>query len=300
MSLSSGVFVTWLWEMGQQPGQTVPPSPSGQPCQHAHQDTASVQGHFPNGTRLGSAPFTKRNCGHNLPDRRRALTLPKGTAPHRTHSNSKSTTFSDSTPDSTGGCLPVTPLFAHRTCSSLWCSYLLPTFLKAHRRHQLESSGVLGSGARIWGQETQGRSADLSNARQLPQGRARPHALSAQCHSSLSLVCPLTSPLLDLVSAAASSVAEVPASACFLLAVAPLLRGELDRFDLNLQPVEGRSPTHGFYGFLGLRLSGSLLLGPLLQADRLCWTQCGSDMKGSFAGLHTHTHTHTHTHNHSL
>lgn len=149
MSLSSGVFVTWLWEMGQQPGQTVPPSPSGQPCQHAHQDTASVQGHFPNGTHLGSAPFAKRNCGHNLPDRRRALTLPRGTAPHRTHSNSKSTTFSVSTPDSTGSCLPVTPLFAHRTCSSLWCSYLLPTFLKAHRHHQLKSSGVLGSGARI-------------------------------------------------------------------------------------------------------------------------------------------------------
>ena len=47
---------------------------------------------------------------------------------------------------------------------------------------------------------------------------------------------------------------------------------------------------HDFCESQGLWLLGSLLLGPLLQAHRHCWTQCGPDMRGSFAGLHTHTH----------
>ena len=35
-------------------------SPSGQPCQHACQDTTSVQGHLPNWTHLHSAPFCRK------------------------------------------------------------------------------------------------------------------------------------------------------------------------------------------------------------------------------------------------
>lgn len=37
MSLSSGVPVTWHWEVGQQPGQNVPPRHVGSPSKHAPQ-----------------------------------------------------------------------------------------------------------------------------------------------------------------------------------------------------------------------------------------------------------------------
>lgn len=63
-------FVTWRWEMGQQPGQAVPPRQLGSLAnvrvrtQLRCRDTYPVEHTYPQHL------FAERNCGHNLPERR--------------------------------------------------------------------------------------------------------------------------------------------------------------------------------------------------------------------------------------
>lgn len=48
MSWSSGVFVTWRWEMGQQPGQNVP-------------EVGGLAKHARQGHNFGTGTFSQRN-----------------------------------------------------------------------------------------------------------------------------------------------------------------------------------------------------------------------------------------------
>lgn len=113
-------FVTWRWEMGQQPGRTVPPRQVGSLANVHVRTQLQYRDTYPIDTptlstflQKGIADIISQTEGRSGP----TSYPPQRHAPHHGHGKSESMAFSTFAPDSPGS-LPVTTLFAHRTCSS--------------------------------------------------------------------------------------------------------------------------------------------------------------------------------------
>lgn len=154
-------FVTWRWEMGQQPDRLCRRQVGSLPtCASGHNCTGTL-------TQLNTPTLStfcaERNCGHNLSQKEGDLSYflssPKA-CPHHAHGNLGVHGLLVSAPDSPGS-LPVTSLLHTGHAALHGTPACLPTF-PVHRHHQLRSSGFVGPVGFPQGWDC-GRSAALSH-----------------------------------------------------------------------------------------------------------------------------------------
>lgn len=180
--------------------------------------------------------------------------------------NSKSTTFSVS-----GSCLLCLPSLHPEHEGLPDAPTFLPISHQSPELHALKNSRVIWFGSPVQKQETQRHVVNLPNAQQLVQRRARSQALSSAqgpLHLLSILLFAFSFNGFGLLGPS-EVVAKVLSAACSPLARGSLFQGELDRFDLTLQPVKGQNSARDFCKFPGRGCQGPLAVGPALSTESL-------------------------------